>query len=181
MVSHVFHFRARWKEELVVTGPGGSFILELPMGVLSAYLPTEDVWATVSPPWAMSLWPTLKAELERWCASNRAVLIIDETATVIALNEHPSDTASQAAPAVAGLVALLGSATLGYVIAARLLRDGERALIGTLLGPACAITALVVSALALQVIGVRRAWAISLWLIAVGSLVLSGAAWFAWR
>src|SRR4030095_3513633 len=32
-------FRARWKEELVCTGPGGTFVLELPMGRLSAFLP----------------------------------------------------------------------------------------------------------------------------------------------
>ncbi len=39
-----FKFQPRWKEELVVTGDGGQFILELPMGVLSAYLPTESAW-----------------------------------------------------------------------------------------------------------------------------------------
>ena len=44
-----FTFQARWKEELVCTGPGGSFILELPMGVLSAYLPTEESWKEKTP------------------------------------------------------------------------------------------------------------------------------------
>lgn len=34
----VFEFKARWKEELVCTGPHGSFVLELAMGRLTAYL-----------------------------------------------------------------------------------------------------------------------------------------------
>jgi len=38
-----FQFEPRWKEELVVKGSGGSFVLELPMGVYSAYLPTQEV------------------------------------------------------------------------------------------------------------------------------------------
>jgi len=78
----VFSFQARWKEELVVTGPGGSFILELPMGVLSAYLPTEEAWAGRAPAWAAELWPALKRDLEQWCRDNGARLYVDETAGV---------------------------------------------------------------------------------------------------
>jgi hypothetical protein len=78
----VFRFAPRWKEELVVTGPGGSFILELPMGVLTACLPTREAWNRQAPAWALDLWPTLKAELEAWCAANNATLEIDETAQV---------------------------------------------------------------------------------------------------
>lgn len=77
-----FTFQARWKEELVCTGPGGTFVLELPMGVLSAYLPTEEAWKQNAPIWARDLWPTLQSELEQWCASNKAQLIIDSTAGV---------------------------------------------------------------------------------------------------
>lgn len=82
MPSHTFQFTARWKEELVVMGPGGPFILELPMGVLTACLPTERVWPAVAPVWATELWPVLKAELEQWCAANGAALQVDPTATV---------------------------------------------------------------------------------------------------
>lgn len=39
MARTAFRFAPRWKEELVVTGPGGAFILDLPMGVLTAVLP----------------------------------------------------------------------------------------------------------------------------------------------
>jgi hypothetical protein len=80
--TNVFTFEARWKEELVVTGPGGTFILELPMGILSAYLPTEQAWRDKAPTWAVDLWPELKIELEQWCQENKARFYIDETATV---------------------------------------------------------------------------------------------------
>lgn len=73
----------RWKEELVVTGPGGNkLILEFSMGFPTVYLPTEQVWAEKAPPWAAGLWPRLRQELERWCAFNNAALVISETAGV---------------------------------------------------------------------------------------------------
>jgi hypothetical protein len=78
----MFKFQPRWKEELVCTGPGGIFVLELPMGVLSAYLPTEEIWRSRAPSWAIELWPTLKTELELWCKENHAQFFIHETATV---------------------------------------------------------------------------------------------------
>jgi hypothetical protein len=86
----MFSFRPKWKEELVCTGPGGSFILELPMGVLSAYLPTEAVWRAKCPAWARDLWPTLRLELEAWCKQNSAKFFIDESAWVIDLEGQPS-------------------------------------------------------------------------------------------
>jgi len=82
MTNRLFHFQPRWKEELVVTADGGSFVLELPMGRLSAYLPTEAEWQRRAPGWAWSLWPNLKAELEGWCRENNAQLFIDPTADV---------------------------------------------------------------------------------------------------
>jgi hypothetical protein len=78
----MFSFSPRWKEELVCEGAGGSFVLELPMGVLSAYLPTEAAWTETGPPWARDLWPQLRTELEAWCDANDARLYIDATARV---------------------------------------------------------------------------------------------------
>ena len=78
----VFSFLPRWKEELVVTGPGGTFILELPMGVLTAYLPTEEAFRNKAPEWARELWPQLREELEDWCRFNNAGLVIEATAAV---------------------------------------------------------------------------------------------------
>ena len=77
-----FTFQPRWKEELVCTGPGGSFVLELPMGILSAYLPTEEAWKRKAPAWACDLWPELKTELEAWCRANHDQFYIDASAAV---------------------------------------------------------------------------------------------------
>jgi hypothetical protein len=77
-----FTFESRWKEELVCTGPGGQFILEHPMGVLSAYLPTEEAWRKRAPGRARDLWPVLRAELEAWCRANNIQFIVDESAEV---------------------------------------------------------------------------------------------------
>jgi len=65
-----------------VQGPGGQFVLELPMGVLSAYLPSEKTWAKKSPDWAVDLYPQLRNELQAWCKMNKAELIIDDSAQV---------------------------------------------------------------------------------------------------
>lgn len=78
----MFEFKPRWKEELVCTGPGGTFVLELPMGVLSAYLPTEAVWREKAPVWARALWPALHDELAAWCEANDARFVVDPTAHV---------------------------------------------------------------------------------------------------
>ena len=66
----------------MVTGPGGSFILDLPMGIFTACLPTQDRWRDTAPPWAAELWGVLKSELEDWCRFNNAELTIEATAGV---------------------------------------------------------------------------------------------------
>jgi hypothetical protein len=83
MSQSVFTFNVKWKEELVVTGPSGrQFTLELTMGILTAYLPAEFNWSQKAPYWAIDLWPTLKHDLEAWCAENNAKLVIDASAWV---------------------------------------------------------------------------------------------------
>ncbi|WP_295890665.1 hypothetical protein [uncultured Vibrio sp.] len=77
-----FKFQPRWKEELVVTGDEGQFVLELPMGVLSVYLPTESAWESKSSEWARNQYGELKQELEYWCKENKVTFYIDETADV---------------------------------------------------------------------------------------------------
>lgn len=77
-----FQFQPKWKEELVVTASDGSFILDFTMGVLHAYLPTEENWPNIAPSWAKDLYPVLKEELEAWCKANNAGFVIDETAGV---------------------------------------------------------------------------------------------------
>jgi hypothetical protein len=80
--SPTFAFHARWREELVCTAAGGSFVLELAMGKLTAYLPTEDAWPTCAPAWAIALWPVLHAELKAWCQANDAGLVVVADARV---------------------------------------------------------------------------------------------------
>ncbi|WP_146051357.1 hypothetical protein [Agrobacterium rosae] len=82
MSDKLFHFKSRWKEELAVSGSGGSFVLEMPIGVLSVYLLTEEEWVRRGPDWARSLWPILKQELEEWCHECNAELRVDPTAEV---------------------------------------------------------------------------------------------------
>ncbi|MEZ5986143.1 MAG: hypothetical protein R3B94_09345 [Hyphomonas sp.] len=77
-----FQFLPKWKEELVVIAEEGSFKLDLAMGVLTAFLPTEEDWPDKAPAWARALYPELKQELEAWCTENNAKLVIDETGVV---------------------------------------------------------------------------------------------------
>jgi hypothetical protein len=74
MTESIFQFAPRWKEELEVTGPGGAFVLELPMGILSANLPSAVTWAETAPDWARDLWPVLHDELMQWCVDHDADL-----------------------------------------------------------------------------------------------------------
>lgn len=107
-----FRFTPRWKEELIVTGPGGAFILELPMGVLTACLPTEEAWPRKAPTWAHDLWPTLKVELEAWCAANRAALEISPTANVWPFHKSSFDPSSRLAGTASNWPHWLGRALL---------------------------------------------------------------------
>jgi hypothetical protein len=45
-------FNPRWKEELVCTMDGRQFIIEMTMGVYTAYLPSETKWEQAAPEWA---------------------------------------------------------------------------------------------------------------------------------
>jgi hypothetical protein len=78
----VFRFLPRWKEELVVTGPGGAFTLCFWMGIPTVCLPTEAAWPGKAPAWAADLWPALKDELASWCQQNNVALEIGDTASV---------------------------------------------------------------------------------------------------
>ena len=78
----MFQFQPRWKEELVVTGPGGMLVLEHPMGVPTVYLPTEREWQRRAPAWAGSMYPALKDELEAWCSHHGMRLVVEKSADV---------------------------------------------------------------------------------------------------
>jgi hypothetical protein len=67
-------------------------VLELPMGVLSAYLPTEKVWRLKAPEWARDLWPELEADLKAWCRANHAAFYVYEFADFYQLSTGPDTT-----------------------------------------------------------------------------------------
>ncbi|MDI1252318.1 hypothetical protein [Thermomonas sp.] len=46
MSDPAFTFQARWKEEMMYSCSVGSFILDMPMFVVSVSLPTQDKWAS---------------------------------------------------------------------------------------------------------------------------------------
>lgn len=75
-------FQPRWKEELVCTSAAGSFILEMPMGVVSVYYPTEEAWAHRAPEWALPHWSEIQRQLRAWCSAQRIPLYIDDNAQV---------------------------------------------------------------------------------------------------
>ena len=77
-----FQFSPRWKEMMIVTGPGGHFTLDFWMGIPTISLPPEGRWREVAPSWAAELWLELKAELEDWCRDNNTKLEIDPKALV---------------------------------------------------------------------------------------------------
>ena len=77
-----FEFKGRWKEELVCSSSQGSFVLEMPMGVVSVFLPTAEQWPLVAPDWAKSHWGELHMQLSAWCTAANIPLSVDPTAQV---------------------------------------------------------------------------------------------------
>jgi hypothetical protein len=75
-------FQPRWKEELVCSSPLGSFILEMPMGVVTVYFPTEAVWPARAPGWAAPHWRGIFSQLQSWCDANQIPLRVEATAQV---------------------------------------------------------------------------------------------------
>lgn len=83
----MFKFQPRWKEEMVVTSKDGTFVIDLAMGNLTAYLLPEDLWREQAPSWAKEHWAQLKSELEAWCEKYNAKLAIDVTAVVMTADD----------------------------------------------------------------------------------------------
>jgi len=79
-----FSFSPRWKEELVCSCSHGSFILEMPMGITTVYLPPEERWQKLAPAWAIPHWSTLHDQLTAWCRQQNIPLAIEATSAVYA-------------------------------------------------------------------------------------------------
>ncbi|MHA6205639.1 hypothetical protein ACXU4B_14540 [Dyella soli] len=77
-----FRFHPKWNGGLYCTGPGGCLELELPMVILTAYLPTEEAWKSEAPDWARDKWSVIRRELEAWCHENKVNFMIDAVARI---------------------------------------------------------------------------------------------------
>jgi hypothetical protein len=76
-------FSPRWKEELVCSVDGKSFVIEFSMGsAYHAYLPEQERWEAVAPDWAKPLWEQVRDDLTRWCEGQRIKLTIDSNSWV---------------------------------------------------------------------------------------------------
>ena len=75
-------FQPKWKEELVCTMDGKSFVIELTMGVLTVYFPTQSKWEASAPEWAMQQWTRVEHDLSAWCAEQKIPLVIEEHTSV---------------------------------------------------------------------------------------------------
>ncbi len=60
----VYTFSPRWKEELVCSCPTGRLVLELTMGILTIYFPTQKNWRRLAPSWAKNLHDEIHTALE---------------------------------------------------------------------------------------------------------------------
>jgi hypothetical protein len=75
-------FQPRWKEELVCTMDGRSFVVELTMGVLTVYFPTQTKWEALAPEWVRHQWQRVREDLAAWCEQQKMPLVIEDHAWV---------------------------------------------------------------------------------------------------
>ena len=82
-------YNARWKELLVGRIGENCFHVELSMGTLHVYFPTEKIWDDFAPPWAKGKWGTAKEAVELWCVKENTPITIDDKAWVEFLGPEP--------------------------------------------------------------------------------------------
>ena len=73
-------FEPRWKEELLCSIDGHTFIVEMTMGVLTVYMPTKSKWEQIAPEWAKSHWQRIITDLSAWCDAEKIPLKYDDNA-----------------------------------------------------------------------------------------------------
>jgi hypothetical protein len=82
IATSTVQFQPKWKEELVCTMDGRSFVVELTMGVLTVYFPTQTKWEASAPEWARQHWERVRADLSAWCQQQKMPLVIEDHAWV---------------------------------------------------------------------------------------------------
>ena len=75
-------YEGRWKEELHGFAGDLHFIVELAMGRLHTYFPTEENWQSCAPAEAKNLWKNARDAAENWSQENDAAFDVDQGAWV---------------------------------------------------------------------------------------------------
>lgn len=75
-------YEPRWKEMLDGFYGKHKFVVELTMGRLHVYFPTEATWKQTAPDWAKDLWDQAQREASEWSREQGIRFDIDETAWV---------------------------------------------------------------------------------------------------
>lgn len=85
-------FRPEWKELLVGSMDGKEFTIELTMGVLTVYFPTNEKWEASAPDWAKHQWERVRADLAIWCGQQKIPLVIENHAWIEFKSESTDKT-----------------------------------------------------------------------------------------
>jgi hypothetical protein len=75
-------YQPKWKETLVGCIGGNYFHVEITMGVLHVYFPTEETWIASAPSWASGKWKAAKESAEIWCGAQNIPFTVDNAAWV---------------------------------------------------------------------------------------------------
>jgi len=75
-------FHIRWREELVCTMDGQQFVVEITMGELHVYFPTQKTWESSAPDWAKPQWERVRNDLIAWCEREKIPVDFEDNAWV---------------------------------------------------------------------------------------------------
>ena len=78
----MYSFKPRWKEELVCETPHADFVIEITMGELHVYFPTQERWLSLVPECLHSEYNQIIQELENWCRKQNIPFTCDFQAWV---------------------------------------------------------------------------------------------------
>jgi len=80
-----YTFCPRWKEELVCKTDQGSFVIDMPMGEVCVYAPTEVAWDRQIPHWNRNDYGNFIEELEQWCQAQQIPILKGDDAGIFAV------------------------------------------------------------------------------------------------
>jgi len=56
---------------------GRTFVVELTMGRLTVYFPTQLRWEASTPDWARAQWARVQRDLSAWCEHQKIPLVVE--------------------------------------------------------------------------------------------------------